>query len=122
VLVSIIIPLYNEAEGLAGLMERLLPAAQLTSADYERIFVNDGSTDERAQILAGMSAGNTCLKLLGFGRDFGHQTAIPAGLDFANGDAVVPASTKNPSTGPSTWFPTYGIHRYRSQFRSPFWC
>jgi len=88
-LVSIIIPVYNEAEGLATLMERLLPAAKLTGADYEVIFVNDGSTDESAQILTEMSAGNTRLKLLGFSRNFGHQAAITAGLDFANGDAVV---------------------------------
>jgi glycosyltransferase involved in cell wall biosynthesis len=88
-LVSIIIPVYNEAEGLPALMARLRPAAQLMNADYEVVFVNDGSTDETGRILTEMSAADRRLKVLSFSRNFGHQAALTAGLDFANGDAAV---------------------------------
>jgi dolichol-phosphate mannosyltransferase len=87
-LVSIIIPVFNEAEGLYALLDRLRPAAGRMQADYEVIFVNDGSTDTSARILNELSAADPRLKVLGFSRNFGHQAAITAGLDFANGDAV----------------------------------
>jgi dolichol-phosphate mannosyltransferase len=88
-LVSIIVPVYNEAAGLPALMGRLRRAAQRMGADYEVIFVNDGSTDETGRILAEMTAADNRLKVLSFSRNFGHQAAITAGLDFAEGDAAV---------------------------------
>jgi dolichol-phosphate mannosyltransferase len=88
-LLSIIIPVYNEAESLPALMGRLRPVVQLLDAEYEVIFVNDGSTDESGGILAEMSVADRRLKVLNFSRNFGHQAAITAGLDFANGDAAV---------------------------------
>jgi dolichol-phosphate mannosyltransferase len=88
-LLSIIIPVYNEAESLAALMARLRPVVQLLDGDYEVVFVNDGSTDESGSMLAEMSAADRRLKVLKFSRNFGHQAAITAGLDFANGDAAV---------------------------------
>jgi dolichol-phosphate mannosyltransferase len=88
-LVSIIVPVYNEAAGLPALMGRLRRAAQRMDADYEVIFVNDGSTDESRRILAEMSVADHRLKVLDFSRNFGHQAAITAGLDFAEGDAAV---------------------------------
>ena len=88
-LLSIIIPVYNEEEGLPALMVRLRPLLRNMDCDCELIFVNDGSTDETGRILAGWSAGDRRVKLLSFSRNFGHQVAVTAGLDFANGDAVV---------------------------------
>lgn len=88
-LLSIIIPIYNEVESLPALILRLRSVAQLLDADYEVIFVNDGSTDGSASMLADMSATDRHLKVLQFSRNFGHQAAITAGLDFANGDAAV---------------------------------
>jgi len=85
---SIIVPVYNEAEGLPALVARLRPAVETMDADYEVIFVNDGSTDESGRILTEMSAADRRLKVLSLSRNFGHQAAITAGLDFANGDAV----------------------------------
>src|SRR6266404_5031373 len=88
-LLSIIIPVYNEAEGLPSLMARLLPVMLGVDCDYELIFVHDGSTDETGRILADWVAVDGRVKLLSFSRNFGHQAAVTAGLDFANGDAVV---------------------------------
>jgi glycosyltransferase involved in cell wall biosynthesis len=51
-------------------------------------FVNDGSTDKTGKILEDMAARDRCVKVLSFSRNFGHQAAVTAGLDFANGDAA----------------------------------
>jgi polyisoprenyl-phosphate glycosyltransferase len=88
-LVSIIVPVYNEAEGLAAFVSRLRPTLQIIGADHELIFVNDGSTDESERILAAMGASDRRLKVLDLSRNFGHQVAITAGLDHADGDAVL---------------------------------
>jgi dolichol-phosphate mannosyltransferase len=87
-LLSIIIPVYNEAESLPTLMARLCPVARGIDWDYELIFVNDGSTDKTGKILEDMAARDRCVKVLSFSRNFGHQAAVTAGLDFANGDAA----------------------------------
>jgi glycosyltransferase involved in cell wall biosynthesis len=88
-LLSIIIPVYNEAESLPALVARLRPIVRGMDCDYELIFVNDGSTDDTSCILGELSAVDHRVKVLSFSRNFGHQTAITAGLDFANGDATV---------------------------------
>lgn len=87
-LLSIVIPVYNEAESLAALMARLRPAAREIDWSYELIFVNDGSTDGTAKILEDLAAMDYHVKVLTFSRNFGHQAAVTAGLDFAHGDAV----------------------------------
>ena len=88
-LLSIVIPVYNEEDSLPALMDRLTPELQRTGWNYEIVFVNDGSTDKTAGILERMGAADRRIKLLHFSRNFGHQAAITAGLDFADGDAVV---------------------------------
>jgi glycosyltransferase involved in cell wall biosynthesis len=88
-LVSIIVPVYNEAEGLAAFVSRLRPTLQTIGEDHEIIFVNDGSTDESEGLLAAMGASDRRLKVLDLSRNFGHQVAITAGLDHADGDAVL---------------------------------
>ncbi len=86
-LLSVIIPVFNEAEALSLLMPRL--ATSLKHVDWEVIFVNDGSTDTSLDIIRTAAASDRHIKLLSFSRNFGHQAAITAGLDFAEGDAVV---------------------------------
>ena len=97
-LLSIIIPVYNEAESLPALMARLRPVVRGIDWDCELIFVNDGSTDETARILEDMAAKDYRIKVLTFSRNFGHQVAVTAGLDFANGDAaaVMDADLQDP--------------------------
>jgi glycosyltransferase involved in cell wall biosynthesis len=87
-LLSIIIPVYNEAESLPTLIARLGLVARGIDWDHELIFVNDGSTDKTGKVLEDLAARDRCIKVLSFSRNFGHQAAVTAGLDFANGDAV----------------------------------
>jgi dolichol-phosphate mannosyltransferase len=89
VLLSIVIPVFNEAESLPVLMERLEPILDTITGDCELIFVNDGSTDGTGRILSGLAHADRRMKVLHFSRNFGHQAAITAGIDFAGGDAVV---------------------------------
>ena len=86
-LLSIVIPVLNEAETLPALLRRLREA--LCTLHWEAIFVDDGSTDDTALILGREALHDPCINLIRFSRNFGHQAAVTAGLDFANGDAVV---------------------------------
>lgn len=86
-LVSLVIPVFNEAEMLPLLLARLRSA--LAPVNWEAIFVDDGSTDASLEIIRCAAANDERVKAIGFSRNFGHQTAVTAGLDFAEGDAVV---------------------------------
>jgi dolichol-phosphate mannosyltransferase len=88
-LLSIIISVYNEAESLPALMTRLRRVLASMDEDYELVFVDDGSTDETPRLLENLAGIDNHIKVLRFSRNFGHQAAITAGLDFANGDAAV---------------------------------
>jgi polyisoprenyl-phosphate glycosyltransferase len=86
---SIVIPVYDEAETLPVLYERLTAVLTRLGLAYEIVFVNDGSRDRSAAILRDLHAKDARVRYLAFSRNFGHQVAISAGLDFASGDAVV---------------------------------
>jgi dolichol-phosphate mannosyltransferase len=88
-LLSLVIPVYNEAEALPSLFDALRPVLEGMGCDYEIIFIDDGSRDETRRMLRTVAALDPRIKLLGFSRNFGHQAAITAGLDVASGDAVV---------------------------------
>src|SRR4029077_4024701 len=88
-LLSIVIPVYNEAESLPRLFQALTQVLPQIDAEYELLFVNDGSSDDSVSFLRTVASSDPRVKILGFSRNFGHQAAITAGLDFANGDAVV---------------------------------
>ncbi len=88
VFISIVIPIYNEAENLPSLIERLENSLE-SVVSYEVIFVNDGSSDQSADIVLDHRQRNARLKMINFSRNFGHQQAITAGLHFAKGDAVI---------------------------------
>ena len=86
-LLSIVIPVFNEEEVLPTLVARLQEV--LFDVNWEVIFVDDGSKDRTVSIIRGLAQSNDRIKLVRFGRNFGHQAAVTAGLDFAPGDAVV---------------------------------
>lgn len=88
-LLSVVIPVFNEADILPTLLRTLRQVLADIDCDYELVFVNDGSADGTLDILREAAVSDPRVKVLGFGRNFGHQAAITAGLDFASGDAVV---------------------------------
>jgi len=85
---SIVIPIMNEAGNIKNLISRLKVVLDKYS-DYEIIFVDDGSTDNTLDIIKKESVENNKIKFLSFSRNFGHQNALRAGLDFADGDGVI---------------------------------
>jgi polyisoprenyl-phosphate glycosyltransferase len=88
-LLSVVIPVYNEAEALPRLFEAIRPVLAAMECEHELVFVDDGSRDATRRLLAEAAAADLRIKVLGFSRNFGHQAAITAGLDFASGDVVV---------------------------------
>jgi polyisoprenyl-phosphate glycosyltransferase len=88
-LLSIVIPVYNEAESLPALISLVRQVLAKMDCQYEFVFVNDGSEDDTLQILRQEAELDARIKVLVFSRNFGHQLAITAGLDVAAGDAVV---------------------------------
>jgi polyisoprenyl-phosphate glycosyltransferase len=86
-LLSVVIPVYNEREALPKLLSALRRALE-KEYDYELLFVDDGSVDGTSQDLKEAANKDHRIKSIFFSRNFGHQAAITAGLDFALGDAV----------------------------------
>jgi dolichol-phosphate mannosyltransferase len=87
-LLSIVIPVLNEERNIHPLAARLREVVG-RGFDYEVIFVNDGSTDATVDILQTLHDGDKRVKAVNLARNFGHQTAISAGLHAACGEAVV---------------------------------
>jgi polyisoprenyl-phosphate glycosyltransferase len=85
--VSVVTPMLNE-EGTAQRFYERLDAA-LAGVAWELVVVDDGSTDRTREILAGLAERDERVKVIELSRNFGHQTAITAGLDHARGDAIV---------------------------------
>lgn len=85
---SVVLPVYNEEENLPTLYKRTVKVLSSLSSDYEIIFVNDGSADRTKNILIDFNKKNPRIKIINFSRNFGHQTAVSAGLEHASGQAV----------------------------------
>lgn len=88
-LVSIVLPLHNEEGSIPELHRRLTNALSPLPYDIEMIFVDDGSKDSSALVVEGLAARDPRVKYIGLSRNFGHQYALTAGMDLANGDAVI---------------------------------
>ncbi len=89
-LISVVVPVFNEAKGIAHFHEVATKALEaLPDCEFELVYVDDGSSDESFQIMRGFAEGDPRVRLVKFSRNFGHQIAITAGLDYAKGDAVV---------------------------------
>jgi dolichol-phosphate mannosyltransferase len=84
--IDLIVPAYNEAEGIARTCERLLGVLDEFALRGNIIFVDDGSTDETWEILKGCAQKDLRIKLVRFSRNFGHQVAIVAGLSHSTAD------------------------------------
>ena len=86
---SIVLPIYNEAENIPELYRRLSQTLETARESIEILFVNDGSSDRSAELIAALHRTDPRVKLLNFSRNFGHQAAITAGMDYSRGQAVV---------------------------------
>jgi len=86
---SIIVPVYNEELVITETHKRLTKVMQGIPEGYELIYVNDGSRDKTAEIIRKIIADDKNVRLLDFSRNFGHQTAITAGMENATGDAII---------------------------------
>lgn len=89
-LISIVLPCYNEAKLLPETHRRLAELSQKLEAErFEFIFVDDGSRDETPKVLHELSLADSRVRGIRLSRNFGHQVATTAGLEHAEGDAVV---------------------------------
>ena len=86
---SFVIPMYNEEEVVDCLRAELERFMGEVSAEMEVILVNDGSSDRTLDKIVGWAAEDRRIKVIHLSRNFGHQLAATAGLDYATGDAVV---------------------------------
>ena len=87
---SVVLPVYNERENLDELVSRLVPILERAAGgSFEVLFIDDGSHDGSAEILDSFYAHDPRLKTIHFSRNFGHQSAMQAGLEQATGNAVI---------------------------------
>ena len=86
---SVVVPLLNEQDTLPILYRRLSTTVSRCGIDAEILFVNDGSSDLTAGMLDELAADDPRITVIHLSRNFGHQAAVTAGLDLAQGDAVV---------------------------------
>ena len=87
--ISIIVSVYNEEEVLFELYRETIKVLLLIDNPYEIIFVNDGSTDGSRSTLFKLSRDDENVKVIHFSRNFGHEAAMIAGIDYASGDYIV---------------------------------
>jgi glycosyltransferase involved in cell wall biosynthesis len=88
-MLSVVIPVYNEAENLLPLYEDVTDALLGLPDPYEVLFVDDGSSDRSPEILREMAAKEDCIKVIRFRRNFGQTAAMMAGIDHASGQIIV---------------------------------
>lgn len=88
-LLSVIVPCYNEELVVRESYKRLTEVMRQTNMDYELIFINDGSKDQTTTILKELSQSDSTVKVIDFARNFGHQCAVTAGINNCKGDLAV---------------------------------
>src|SRR5437879_5857806 len=88
-LLSVVAPVFNEADGVGELVTRLKARCSKPNAPFELIVVNDGSRDATLAGLIGLSESTPELRVVDLFRNYGHMPALAAGLALAKGDAVV---------------------------------
>ncbi len=88
--ISIVIPTFNEEGNIEILHQKITEVfEQIAHSNFEVIYVNDGSTDSSLEKIKQLIQSDLKVKFISFSRNFGHQNALKAGLDHAEGDAVI---------------------------------
>ncbi len=87
--ITVILPCYNECENLTPLLEQLKEELEPLKIAWEVLIIDDGSTDETANLLDQLQLKMNNLRSISFSRNFGKEAAISAGLDFVNTDAAI---------------------------------
>ena len=86
---SIVAPVFNEEETLPEFYRRIFAVVQELDSAAELLLIDDGSTDNSLALMQELQAQGSFVRILSFSRNFGHQVAITAGIDYAKGDAVI---------------------------------
>ena len=86
---SIVIPLYQEAGNFAETLQTIIYIIKSLQVTYEIILIDDGSTDHTWQVIVCQHQQNECVKGLRLSRNFGKESALAAGLEYANGQAII---------------------------------
>ncbi len=89
-LITLLIPVYNEANNIAPFLEQIEALALPKGVKLELLFIDDGSQDDSYAIISALTSKKHSIKALRFSRNFGKEIALTAGLDAATGDAVLP--------------------------------
>ncbi|MGE5522406.1 MAG: glycosyltransferase family 2 protein [Rhodospirillaceae bacterium] len=89
-LVSLIVPVLNEAEAIPLFIEAVGRVLERAELHYEMLFVDDGSSDDTLAVLKEISRADARVRVVSFTRNFGKEAALSAGLDFARGDVMIP--------------------------------
>ena len=87
-MLTVVVSVYNEEAALPLCHERLTEVLRESGRDYTLLFVNDGSRDRSAEILDRFAAEDTHVRVLHFSRNFGHEAAMIAGIDYAEGAVI----------------------------------
>lgn len=88
-LLSVIIPCYNEELVVQETYKQLTEVMKRTNMDYELVFINDGSRDRTIELLTSLAEEDNAVKIINFARNFGHQCAVTAGINHCHGDLAV---------------------------------
>jgi polyisoprenyl-phosphate glycosyltransferase len=86
---SVVVPAHNEAGAIGELAARLGKVMDALDGDAEAILVDDGSEDSTYELMLGVARADPRFRVVRLSRNFGHQTALTAGIDLSSGDAVV---------------------------------
>ena len=89
-MISIIIPIFNEEENLPILHQKVAESMEHIGRKWEMVLINDGSSDNSAAVLDELADKDKHVKVVHFRRNFGQTAAMMAGVDFANGDIIIP--------------------------------
>ncbi|MEG2666274.1 MAG: glycosyltransferase family 2 protein [Bacteroidales bacterium] len=87
--ISLVIPIFNEEENIGELYRRLKLVLDTLTPSYEILFINDGSKDSSLTQLIHLAQTDSRIVYLNFSRNFGHQVAVMAGLDYSKGEVVI---------------------------------